>query len=229
MRESVANLLVGQERRLSKSFASEVCLLSCYRGGGGRRRDTFFQHELCGRMGQDHCWYRFPKITSTCSSREHGHDYNNHLGCLSLVCLVPAFTQRTRELIVTFLANAIAMFFYGAPLSTIWTVLREKNSSSIHIRTMLANTLTGLFWTAYGIAVSDLFLAIPNGLGAGFGAIQIIFCVLSPRKASGDSLGEDDENRDLNERKAAIGFPVKLNESQCSVIDVERNEEPLWN
>ena len=104
--------------------------------------------------------------------------------CISVICLVPSITQKSRELIVASLVNANLTFFYAAPLSTIYTVLREKDSSSIHVPTMLTNTLNGLFWTAYGIAVFNLFIAIPNGLGAFFGGVQIFLCVIFPRGRS---------------------------------------------
>jgi solute carrier family 50 (sugar transporter) len=74
------------------------------------------------------------------------------------------------------------MFFYGAPLSSIVTVLKTKSSSSIHVATMATNTLNAVFWTAYGIAVVDPFLFVPNGMGAFFGACQIVLMVLFPRK-----------------------------------------------
>lgn len=80
--------------------------------------------------------------------------------------------------------NANLTFFYAAPLSTIYTVLQEKDSSSIHVPTMLTNTLNGLFWTAYGIAVFNMFIAIPNGLGAFFGGVQIFLYVIFPRGGS---------------------------------------------
>ena len=251
MRESVVNLLVDQERRLSKRFSTaSVSAFDAIeeeeeegeeegnRTGTGDEIESkdgtinFFNTNSAAE------WAKIiADVTSQRSPAPAPHEnmvmiiITIWVICISVVCLVPSFTQRTRELIVALLVNVNLMFFYGAPLSTIWTVLREKNSSSIHIRTMVANTLTGLFWSAYGIAVSDLFIAIPNGLGTGLGAIQIILCVLFPRTASGDSLGEDDENRELNERAAGtgIGFPVRLNGSQSSVVDVERNEESLRN
>lgn len=101
--------------------------------------------------------------------------------CASLLAFAQSFDSNTRELIVGVLVNLNLVFFYGAPLSTIYKVFTEGNSSSIHVRTMVTNTLNGIFWTAYGIAVLDPFVYAPNGLGAVLGAIQIFLIVIYPR------------------------------------------------
>ncbi|KAG7351533.1 sugar efflux transporter [Nitzschia inconspicua] len=87
--------------------------------------------------------------------------------------------------IVGYVVNFNLVFFYGAPLSTIWTVLKQRNTASIHIPTMVTNTLNGSFWLAYGLAVSDAFIYVPNGLGAALGAIQVVLLILFPRQPSG--------------------------------------------
>jgi solute carrier family 50 protein (sugar transporter) len=92
------------------------------------------------------------------------------------------FSNKTNQFIVGLIVNLNLVFFYGAPLSTIWKVLASHNSVSIHIPTMAANTANGSFWTAYGIAVGDPFIYVPNAMGAGLGVIQIILIILFPRK-----------------------------------------------
>jgi len=104
------------------------------------------------------------------------------LAITALISFASAFSDRTKELIVGISVNLNLVVFYGAPLSTILTVLTTKSSSSIHVRTMLTNTFNGLFWAAYGIAITDLFIAVPNSLGAGLGVIQIMLCLFFPRK-----------------------------------------------
>jgi solute carrier family 50 (sugar transporter) len=104
--------------------------------------------------------------------------------CIAVIALVGptiGMTADTRQWIVGLLVNFNLVFFYGAPLSTIVTVLQTKNSSSIHLWTMMTNTGNGAFWTAYGLAVHDSFISIPNGLGALLGVIQIILCMTVPR------------------------------------------------
>jgi uncharacterized protein with PQ loop repeat len=101
---------------------------------------------------------------------------------ISVVALGQNLPSRTKELIVGVCANINLFFFYGAPLSVIFKVLKERNSASIHLWTMTTNTANGAFWTAYGIAINDVFLYVPNGIGALLGVGQIILVVLFPRK-----------------------------------------------
>jgi solute carrier family 50 (sugar transporter) len=79
------------------------------------------------------------------------------------------------------LVNLNLVFFYGSPLSTIFQVVRTRSSSSIHVPTMVTNTANGIFWCAFGVAVMDFFIAVPNGLGAVLGGLQCALCVLFPR------------------------------------------------
>jgi len=104
----------------------------------------------------------------------------------SVVGFGKSFSPTTSQYIVGIATNIILVFFYGAPLSTIFTVLKTKSSATIHIPTALTNTLNGVFWAAFGIAVFDLFIAVPNGLGAILGGIQILLCLVFPRKPRAD-------------------------------------------
>jgi len=128
--------------------------------------------------------------------------------CISIICLIPSITPRSRELIVAWLVISNLVFFYGAPLSTFYTVLKERNSSSIHVPTMITNTLNGTFWSIYGFAVSDMFVAIPNGIGALFGVFQVVLCVTFPRQA------EDAHSYEVGGNPSSVGiaFPMKLEE-----------------
>ncbi|CAJ1945931.1 unnamed protein product [Cylindrotheca closterium] len=99
----------------------------------------------------------------------------------TVLAFVDAMDLDSKALMVGIVTNCILIFFYGAPLSTIFQVLKEKHTASIHIPTMILNTLNGIFWFAYGIAISDYFIAGPNGLGCAFGAIQIFLCMTLPR------------------------------------------------
>ena len=76
--------------------------------------------------------------------------------------------------------NTNQIFFYGAPLSTIYTVIKTRDSSSIHRRTMLLNTFNAVFWTAYGFAVPDWVIWLPNGLGAILGFAQLALRLVFP-------------------------------------------------
>jgi uncharacterized protein with PQ loop repeat len=98
--------------------------------------------------------------------------------------------------VVGIVVNLNLVFFYGAPLSTIWTVLAQKNTDSIHIPTMVTNTMNGTFWLAYGLAVKDYFIFVPNGLGTILGGIQILLLILFPRTATTSKSKQNQQNSD---------------------------------
>eukprot|EP00527_Entomoneis_sp_CCMP2396_P009337 CAMPEP_0198138498 /NCGR_PEP_ID=MMETSP1443-20131203/1898_1 /TAXON_ID=186043 /ORGANISM="Entomoneis sp., Strain CCMP2396" /LENGTH=322 /DNA_ID=CAMNT_0043800291 /DNA_START=127 /DNA_END=1095 /DNA_ORIENTATION=+ len=106
-----------------------------------------------------------------------------------------AFGEDTGEIIVGITVNINLVFFYGAPLSSIAEVLRKQTTASIHIPTMVTNTANSVFWTAYGLAIWDLFIAIPNGLGAVLGVIQILLCFLFPREKKQKATVEQPGNK----------------------------------
>ena len=60
--------------------------------------------------------------------------------------------------VIGIITNINTCMFYGAPLSTIYTVLKQKDSSSIHRPTMIMNTSTALFLTLFGVGVKDLII-----------------------------------------------------------------------
>lgn len=132
---------------------------------------------------------------------------------ISLISLTN-FTPRTDELIVGVCVNINLFFFYGAPLSTILTVLKERDSSSIHKWTMITNTVNGAFWTAYGIAVMDPFIYVPNGIGSLLGVVQMVMVVLFPRKAAKDDTQNDTVELSANEKTTEQLGEVKSATSQ---------------
>jgi Sugar efflux transporter for intercellular exchange len=105
---------------------------------------------------------------------------------VTIVALAP-FTPKTTELIVGVAVNINLFFFYGAPLSSILQVFTERNSASIHIRTMITNSLNSCFWTAYGLAVADPFIYVPNGIGAFLGVVQGVLVLLFPRHVADEN------------------------------------------
>lgn len=44
-------------------------------------------------------------------------------------------------------------------------VVRTRNSASIYRPTCIANLANAALWVAYGVAVSDPFIWVPNGVG----------------------------------------------------------------
>merc|ERR1712085_189450 len=77
--------------------------------------------------------------------------------------------------------NLNLIFFYGAPLSAIRTVLTTKHSNAFHVPTMVMNTSNSVFWTSYALAINDPYIYVPNGLRVLLGAIQFFLLMVFPK------------------------------------------------
>ncbi len=77
--------------------------------------------------------------------------------------------------------NVLLMLYYTAPLATIKTVVKTRNADSIDPRLAIAGLLNGLFWFAYGVAIWDGYVAIPNAIAAVIATITAT-CYFTYRK-----------------------------------------------
>mmetsp|Transcript_1694 Transcript_1694/g.3385 ORF Transcript_1694/g.3385 Transcript_1694/m.3385 type:complete len:323 (-) Transcript_1694:125-1093(-) len=107
------------------------------------------------------------------------------------------------KLAVGLIVNINLCFFYGAPLSTIFTVLKRRDSSSIHRWTMLTNTMNSCFWTAFGFGIMDWFIIVPNGLGAILSFIQIFLRIVVPSREISSSSSAEVTDGDIEATKSA--------------------------
>ncbi|KAK1268884.1 Bidirectional sugar transporter SWEET6b [Acorus gramineus] len=91
-----------------------------------------------------------------------------------LLVLVLAHTHTKRSLIVGVLCVIFGTCMYASPLSIMKMVIRTKSVEYMPFFLSLAAFLNGICWTAYALIKFDIFITIPNGLGALFGAVQLI-------------------------------------------------------
>jgi len=83
---------------------------------------------------------------------------------------------------VGILVNCNLIFFYGAPLNTMRTVVEKRNSESIHRGTMIMNSMNSSFWMIYGFARRDPIIVLPNAIGLALQICQGMLCLRYPRK-----------------------------------------------
>jgi solute carrier family 50 protein (sugar transporter) len=81
---------------------------------------------------------------------------------------------------VGIVVNANLIFFYAAPLQTLRSTVRTRNSASIHRPTMYMNWCSTSFWVLYGVAKKDLVIIIPNAIGLSLGLTQGVLCACYP-------------------------------------------------
>ena len=104
---------------------------------------------------------------------------------LSAVCFIPMSGKNQAD-IIGLVVNINLVVFYGAPLSTILHVVSTRNSASIHRRTMIMSMLNSFFWLAYGIALMDVIIFLPNACGFILGVVQLLLCVIFTDKVDVD-------------------------------------------
>jgi len=97
------------------------------------------------------------------------------------VAFHPEHPQEQKVLTVGIVVNLNLVVFFGAPLSSIATVLRSRDSSSVHRETMIMSVLNCSFWFIYGLAVMDVFIYVPNGAGLILSLIQAALYLGCPR------------------------------------------------
>lgn len=84
-------------------------------------------------------------------------------------------TAAARQILTGYFANIILVVFYGAPLSTLKLVLRDKSAASIYAPLSFLSLLNGSLWVVYGVAIRDFFIVVPNFCGLVLALVQLAF------------------------------------------------------
>eukprot|EP00879_Flechtneria_rotunda_P025880 GHRR01027535.1.p1 GENE.GHRR01027535.1~~GHRR01027535.1.p1 ORF type:complete len:294 (+),score=79.35 GHRR01027535.1:308-1189(+) len=101
---------------------------------------------------------------------------------LGFVALAANFDFNSSKTLWGSTAVALLSIYYIAPLSTVAKVLSQRDSSSLHWPLCSMNIINGLLWFAYGLAIKDWFLILPNGIGAAFNVFCLALCLVLPAK-----------------------------------------------
>jgi hypothetical protein len=145
---------------------------------------------------------------------------------ISIISLArDVMSQETQRLVIGVAVNLNLLFFYGAPLSTIASVLQTRSSATIHIWTMLTNTANGTFWMVYGIAVLDYFIAVPNGIGALLGVFQMILCLLFPHKITTPSVHIDSSSQRIATSESNENETELVEATDNTILSAKESQE----
>jgi solute carrier family 50 protein (sugar transporter) len=80
---------------------------------------------------------------------------------------------------------ACSIAYYAAPLAVMYKVIVTKDSSSIYFPLVCINVINAFLWFAYGaIALQDINVWLPNGLGLLLGFLQGFLTFIFPSKAT---------------------------------------------
>lgn len=98
----------------------------------------------------------------------------------ALVVLVSllALHGHPRKLFCGFAAAIFSICMYASPLSIMRTVIKTKSVKYMPFFLSLFVFLCGTSWFIYGLLGNDLFVSVPNGVGSGLGAMQLILYVV---------------------------------------------------
>ncbi|PKU81014.1 Bidirectional sugar transporter SWEET6b [Dendrobium catenatum] len=108
--------------------------------------------------------------------------------------LLTLHTHDLRSLIVGIIAIIFCIWMYASPLSIMKLVIKTKSVKYMPFWLSFTGFLNGVCWTSYALIKIDIFLLIPNGLGAILGLLQLLlYAFYYNRKAI-----EEHENKKEN-------------------------------
>ncbi len=80
--------------------------------------------------------------------------------------------------VIGFLGNVVVFLLFASPLLTFSKVVSTKDSSSINRPFAFCQVLNCVTWFAYGLAISDVYIALPNFVGLLLGLAQVVLILL---------------------------------------------------
>ncbi|ETO67575.1 hypothetical protein F442_15362 [Phytophthora nicotianae P10297] len=90
-----------------------------------------------------------------------------------------------------FIAVAFNLVLYASPLETMKTVVQTKNASSVPISISSTFLVNAVLWVIFAVAVSDMFVLVPNAIGAFLCAIQVmLYIIYRPERTDALKHGE---------------------------------------
>ena len=87
------------------------------------------------------------------------------------------------------------IIYFASPLSTIFQVIKEKDSSSIYRPMLFCNFSNCLLWVLYGIfSTGDLNLILPNAIGGALAVATLFVSFAYPQKSVGEFVKTENLN-----------------------------------
>lgn len=138
-------------------------------------------------------------------SKESGESMKNFAiscGLFSVVCgyvLQNGVGDKTTIQHVGYLCMVINVIMYGAPLSTLGTVVKTRSSSTLPFQSCLMGGFVSMLWFSVGWLKNDLPTMVPNGIGMALSLIQLSLFVIYPSNSKSGSHMYDEEGKEIVE------------------------------
>jgi solute carrier family 50 protein (sugar transporter) len=83
-------------------------------------------------------------------------------------------TNEQAKLVVGIISNAALVMFYMSPITTMYKMIKTKNSGMLYIPVVFLSFFNSLMWLCFGIAVMDYMIITPQAFGVFLGITQLI-------------------------------------------------------
>ncbi|GMF34617.1 unnamed protein product [Phytophthora lilii] len=103
------------------------------------------------------------------------------IGTLYYILATNGFTDQSESAVektLGFIAIAFNLVLYASPLETMKKVVQTKNASSMPISISSIFLVNAVLWVVFAVAVSDMFVLVPNAIGAFLCMIQVVLYII---------------------------------------------------
>ncbi|KAF4031964.1 Sugar efflux transporter for intercellular exchange [Phytophthora infestans] len=101
--------------------------------------------------------------------------------------------------VLGYCADVLAIIMFGSPLLQLGEVVKARNSEVIAAPMAISGAINGVFWSIYGIMVTDYYVIVPNVISGCLCFVQVFLIVVFPRKSEDDKSLKFLENRSVSE------------------------------
>jgi solute carrier family 50 protein (sugar transporter) len=109
------------------------------------------------------------------------------------------------EQILGYFAVALNLCLYASPLATMRHVVAVKDASSMPITMSIVGVVNGCLWVSVAVGDDDMFVLVPNAVGALLSAVQIaLYGVYRPGKYAQRASGVVADGSDALATKIAV-------------------------
>ncbi|KAF1774081.1 SWEET sugar transporter [Phytophthora cactorum] len=116
------------------------------------------------------------------------------IGTLYYILAMNGITDQSEAAIektLGFIAIAFNLVLYASPLESMKTVVQTKNASSMPISISATFLVNVVLWVIFAVAVSDMFVLVPNAIGTFLCAIQVVlYIIYRPGRTGASTQGE---------------------------------------
>lgn len=87
-----------------------------------------------------------------------------------------------QEMVIGTCCMVFTISYYGAPLSTMYQVIKLRDSSSLYGPLLCVNATASTMWFIYGFAINDINIFLPNVIGASLAVLQLALLIIFYKK-----------------------------------------------